>query len=396
MTEQKRKRVRVGLEREEADAWGRLKGMRLGLLVNQASVTGDLAPAPDVIARRFPGRLKALFSPQHGHGGQDQDNMVETAHSVDRRLGIPIFSLYADTREPPPEALEMIDALIIDLQDVGTRVYTFASTVLNCLRAAAEKGVRVLVLDRPNPLGGEILEGNLLSPEMYSFVGPCRFPMRHGLTMGEMARIFDAVFHLGSDLEIVPMEGWRRRMQWPETGLRWIPPSPNMPSFATARVYPGQVIWEGTLVSEGRGTCRPFEIFGAPYMETDLLRRQLDPEALKGCLLQDFVFRPTFHKWHGRLCRGFMIHVLDPVAYRPYHTALSLLQAVMTIHSGDFRWKMPPYEYEYERRPIDLILGDPSLRRDLEAGIPVSALAKGWEADLASFDRWRQPFLLYR
>jgi uncharacterized protein YbbC (DUF1343 family) len=390
-----RKRVLTGLDRIREGEWKRLTGYRLGLLANQASLDGRLHTAREVIGRLLPGHLKALFGPQHGYGGEDQDNMVETSHSHDNKLNIPILSLYSDTREPRSDMFEMIDMLIIDLQDVGTRVYTFASTMLNCLRAAAEQGKKVLVLDRPNPLGGEVVEGNLLRPEFYSFVGPYSLPMRHGLTMGEMARIFNKVFGLDCDLEIMPMEGWRREMLWHETGLRWIMPSPNMPFPETAFVYPGQVVWEGTNLSEGRGTCRPFEIFGAPFLDTRAVKQALESEGTDGCYLQEYLFRPTFHKWEGRLCRGFMIHVLDPHIYRPYFTSIALLSAVMDIHRDDFEWKQPPYEYEYKKKPIDMIMGDPSLRHDLKAGSPLSIIKEKWQADLASFVSWRRPYLLY-
>ncbi|MCP4666613.1 MAG: DUF1343 domain-containing protein, partial [Deltaproteobacteria bacterium] len=317
-----------------------------------------------------------LFGPQHGYGGEDQDNMIETIHSADSTLGIPVFSLYADKREPLPHMLDMIDILIIDLQDVGTRVYTFASTMLTCLKAAAEENKKVLVLDRPNPLGGKAVEGPVLESHYYSFVGPYSLPMRHGLTMGEMARIFNRVFELGCDMEVLSMEGWRREMLWDKTGLKWHMPSPNMPLFETAQVYPGQVLWEGTNLSEGRGTCRPFEIFGAPFLDTDSIKRALEPEAMAGCHLQDYAFRPTFNKWDGELCRGFMMHVTDPHVYRSCYMTTGLLRAVMEIHGESFRWKEPPYEYEYEKTPIDIIVGDASFRRDLESGVPVSMMAE--------------------
>jgi len=390
-----KKRVLTGLDRIREGEWKRLTGYRLGLLANQASLDSRLNTAGEVIDRLLPGQLKALFGPQHGYGGEDQDNMVETAHSHDKKLNIPVLSLYADTREPRPDMFEMIDMLIIDLQDVGTRVYTFASTMLNCLRAAAEQGKKVLVLDRPNPLGGEVVEGNLLRPELYSFVGPYRLPMRHGLTMGEMARIFDKVFGLNCDLEIMPMEGWRREMLWHENGLRWIMPSPNMPFPETALVYPGQVVWEGTNLSEGRGTCRPFEIFGAPFLDTKTVKQALEPEGIEGCYLQEYLFRPTFHKWEGRLCCGFMIHVLDPHVYRPYFTSIAILKAVMQIHRDDLEWKQPPYEYEYKKKPIDMIMGDSSLRHDLKAGALLSLIKEKWQADLESFVLWRRPYLIY-
>ena len=387
--------IKTGLDQIGEVPWKHLKGYRLGLLANQASLDGELNPAVYIINRLFPGRLKALFGPQHGYSGEDQDNMVETDHSYDKALNIPVFSLYSNTREPLRHMLDKIDILIIDLQDVGTRVYTFTSTMLNCLRAAAENGKKVIILDRPNPLGGEVVEGNLLLPELYSFVGSYSFPMRHGLTMGEIAQIFENVFDLSCDLEIIPMCGWHRKMLWNETGLRWIMPSTKMPFPETACVYPGQVLWEGTNLSEGRGTCRPFEIFGAPYLDTDSLKQELAPEVTEGCKLQEYSFRPKFNKWEGELCRGFMLHVLDPEIYRPFYTSIAILQKVIEIHQKDFQWKAPPYEYEFEKKPIDLIVGDSYLRHELELGTTLSILRKKWEKDLKSFIQWRTPYLLY-
>ena len=369
-----------------------LRGLRLGLLSNQASLDRRLRSAETVLSELFPGQLKALFGPQHGHGGEDQDNMVETDHAFDPHSMLPVFSLYSGVREPLPHMLEPIDALIIDLQDVGTRVYTFASTMLACLRAASRAGKRVVILDRPNPLGGQIVEGNLLSPELYSFVGSYALPMRHGLTMGEMAGIFDHVFSLGCDLNVVPMKGWRRSMIWQETGLRWVMPSPNMPVPETAQVYPGQVLWEGTNVSEGRGACRPFEMFGAPFLDTRNVVKGIGKKELQGCVLQEISFRPTFHKWQGEICRGFMIHITRPGSYRPYSLSLALLRETLNLHRPDFAWKEPPYEYEYERLPIDLILGDSTLRQGLEKGINIKGL---WEDELKSYLEWRAPYLLY-
>jgi uncharacterized protein YbbC (DUF1343 family) len=388
-------RVRTGLDRFRDGDWKRFKGYRLGLLANQASVDHQMNPAREIIDRELPGQLSALFGPQHGYGCEEQDNMAETPHARDPVLGIPVYSLYAETREPVPHMLEELDVLIIDLQDVGTRVYTFASTMRLCLQAASRRGRKVLVLDRPNPLGGEIVEGNLLHPDYYSFVGPYRMPMRHGFTMGEMAQLFNRVFELGCDLEIIPMEGWRRSMLWHETGLRWVVPSPNMPLPETAYVYPGQVLWEGTNLSEGRGTCRPFEIFGAPFLDSGEVRRTVPPEALEGCLLQEYTFRPVFHKWAGERCCGFMIHIMDPRAYRPFLTSLALLRTVLDIHGGALEWKAPPYEYEYHRMPIDLIIGDPAVRKDLEMGRPVSFFQERWRTELKEFLDWRTPYLLY-
>jgi uncharacterized protein YbbC (DUF1343 family) len=387
--------VLTGLDCIELEKSKGLKGHRLGLLANQASVNRNLHSAREVISHLLPGQLKALFGAQHGYGGEDQDNMVETPHIHDETLKIPVFSLYAESRHPAPTMFDLIDTLIIDLQDVGTRVYTFASTMLNCLRAAAEYDKRVVILDRPNPLGGDVVEGNLLQPELYSFVGSYSLPMRHGLTIGEMARIFNHLFELDCDLEIIPMQGWHRSMLWNETGLRWVMPSPNMPLLQTAQVYPGQVIWEGTNLSEGRGTCRPFEIFGAPFLEAKAIEQLLDPDAGKGCYLQEYQFRPTFHKWAGELCHGFMIHILDAHAYQPYYTSVALLQAIMELHGRDFAWKQPPYEYEYKKKPIDMIMGNSSLRRGLESGKPLHLIREDWLPELESYVGWRKPYLLY-
>lgn len=388
-------RVATGLDVFREGFWRQLKGFKLGLLSNQASVDGHLRPTKEIISHLLPGRVKALFGPQHGHGGEDQDNMVETENARDPELNIPIFSLYSQTREPLTEMLDLIDILIVDLQDVGTRVYTFASTMLNCLRAAAKCGKKVLILDRPNPLGGEIVEGNLLKPELYSFVGPYSLPMRHGLTMAEMARIFDHAFELEVDLDVVSMNGWNRSMSWHDTGLKWIMPSPNMPLPETAQVYPGQVIWEATNLSEGRGTCRPFEIFGSPFLDTKAVKQALLPDATAGCYLQEVSFRPTFHKWEHEICRGFMIHILDPNTYRPYFSTIALLKAIMETHDRQFEWKTSPYEYEFEKMPIDMILGDSTLRREIEKGADLFPMREKWLKDLESFLEWRRPYLLY-
>lgn len=388
-------RVATGLDVFREAYWKQVRSARLGILCNQASVDGRLKPAADVVAEVLPGRLRALFGPQHGHGGEDQDNMVETDHGWDARFEIPVFSLYAEQREPSPDMLAEIDVLVVDLQDVGTRVYTFASTLLNCLQAAARSSKGVVVLDRPNPLGGRLVEGNLLREDLFSFVGPYRLPMRHGLTMGELAVLFNDVFQIGADLKVVCMEGWQRDMLWGETGLRWVMPSPNMPLPETACVYPGQILWEGTNASEGRGTCRPFEIFGAPFFHPERILARLPVEATQGVLLQPFSFRPTFHKWVDRLCRGFLIHVLDPRVFQPYFTSVALLSVVARIAEGSFAWRDPPYEYEVEILPMDLILGDTHLRKAIEQGEDPLEIRKDWETEQNEFMRWREPYLLY-
>jgi uncharacterized protein YbbC (DUF1343 family) len=362
--------VATGLDQFQGEFWKTLRGQSCGLVANQASVDHNLRNAKDVLSTLLPGQLRVLFGPQHGFRGEDQDNMVETEDYFDPELHIPVFSLYGSSIDRLPDILDTIDLLIIDLQDVGTRVYTFIATMLYCLEQAAKAGKRVLILDRPNPLGGAIVEGNLLRPEFYSLVGAFTLPMRHGMTMGELARLFETAFKIDADITVLPLKGWRRHMVWHDTGLIWIMPSPNMPHAETALVYPGQVLWEGTNISEGRGTCRPFQIFGAPFINPRTVQKALKPEHLAGCYLQEYYFRPTFNKWNGELCGGFMIHVLDSTVYRAFRTSLALLKTIMETCRADFKWRMPPYEYDLDRLPIDLISGDPSVRADLEEAIP--------------------------
>jgi len=389
------KKILTGLDLVAHGEMDALMGLNLGLLANQASLDSSLNHAADIISTKLPGSLKALFGPQHGFGGHDQDNMIETAHGHDKGLDIPVFSLYARAREPLDWMLDEIDAIVVDLQDVGTRVYTFAATMLGCMRTAARLSKKIIILDRPNPLGGNTLEGNVLSNDLISFVGPCPMPMRHGLTMAEMALLFNKALGIGCDLHVIAMRGWSRSMLWNDTGLRWLMPSPNMPLYETALVYPGQVIWEGTNISEGRGTCRPFEIFGAPFFDCSGIADLLPDYALEGCALQPYIFRPTFNKWTGEICKGFMIHVTDPCAYSPYRTSLCLLQAVMRLHGEHFCFKNPPYEYEYEKRPIDLILGASGLAGALEQGAGVMETADSWKKALDEFSAMRKEFLLY-
>ncbi len=388
--------IATGLDQFGQEYWKRFRGQSLGLLANQASVDHNLQNAKDVISSVLPGQLKITFGPQHGFTGEDQDNMVETEDYVDPALHIPTISLYGKKTDRLSHFLDTIDLLVIDLQDVGTRVYTFISTMLFCLKEAAKAGKKVLLLDRPNPLGGVIVEGNLLRPEFYSLVGPFALPMRHGMTMGELANLFIDVFQIDCELTVLPLKGWFRHMLWKDTGLRWVMPSPNMPLSETAQVYPGQVIWEGTNISEGRGTCRPFEIFGAPFINPFVIKKQLASEDMEGCYLQEYYFRPTFNKWKNERCGGFMIHVIDPITYRPYRTSLALLTIIKETYGDEFTWRKPPYEYDFERFPIDLILGDASIRLALEEGKESKELIADYIQELEGFLEFRRPYLIYK
>lgn len=341
-----------------------LHDARFGLLANQASLDSKLRYAHERLVERFPGKLAALFAPQHGFFGEQQDNMVETPHA---RLGPwPVHSLYAESRRPSRSMLRDLDCLVVDLQDVGARVYTFAWTLRLCMEACAESGVSVLVLDRPNPLGGLAVEGPRLPEDHFSFVGLASVPMRHGLTLAELARWMNR--EVGADLHVVPMGGWLRDQGFARTDLRWVPPSPNLPRLEGVLVYPGQVLLEGTNLSEGRGTTTPFEVCGAPFVDPFALRDALGEQRLPGVFFRPIRFEPTFHKWSGRSCGGLFLHVTDPVAFRPYLTTAVLLATIQGLWPGRLQWRPPPYEYEYRRLPIDVLSGDARLRAAIERG----------------------------
>jgi len=388
-------RIALGIETLLDDFPARLKKATLGLLAHQASVDSRLRHSKDVLCHALPGSLKLLFSPQHGFRGEKQDNMIVSDCYKDASTGLPVISLYGSSLKPKPELFKDLDTLLVDLQDVGTRVYTYIHTLALTLETCRDAGVAVYVLDRPNPLGGLEVEGNVLRPEMASFVGRYPIPMRHGMTVGEMALLCNTHFGIGANLTVVPMRGWERSMHFPDTGLTFVPPSPNMPLYETALVYPGQVIWEGTNVSEGRGSTRPFEWFGAPFIDPIELRRSFDKRGLQGLFLRDIAFEPGFGKWRGEICRGFHMHVTDRDLFKPYFTSLCLLQDILGLWPEEFAWKEPPYEYEYERMPIDLILGDSGLRKAIQAGDNLDELRNQWDTKLEEFLEQRLGCLVY-
>ncbi len=388
-------RVTAGLEACLAEPPNILKGTRFGLLLNQASVDRHFRHAHELLDERFPGQLAALFTPQHGLWCEEQDNMVETGHAVEPHLGIPIHSLYSETRVPSAEMLRDLELLVIDLQDVGTRVYTYVWTLSHCLQACASAGVGVLVLDRPNPLGGETAEGALLDPAFSSFVGLAPIPMRHGLTIAELALHLNDLLQIGTDVHVVPMDGWRRDMLWQDTGRAWVPPSPNLPRFEGALVYPGQVLFEGTELSEGRGTTTPFELFGAPFLDPHRLVRAMGRASLPGLHLRPLRFRPTFHKHAGQSCGGLFLHVTDPRTYRPYDAAVTLLSTIRALWPDELRWRPPPYEYETDRMPIDILSGSSALRETIDAGGGKEELSACTKLDATAWWKEVGPHLLY-
>jgi uncharacterized protein YbbC (DUF1343 family) len=372
-----------------------IEGRRVGLLCNPASIDAKFRHTADRLFEDRDVTLAALFGPQHGFRSNLQDNMIETPHAQDCRRKVPIFSLYSETREPTPEMLERMDLLVVDLQDVGTRVYTFVYTMANCMRAAARHGIPVVVCDRPNPIGGEDVEGALLQEPWTSFVGQFPIPMRHGMTIGELALLFNDAFGIGADLEVVPLEGWRRAMYHDETGLPWVIPSPNLPTLDSAIVYPGAVLIEGTMLSEGRGTTRPFELIGAPWIDGERLAREMNARDLPGVHFRPVFFEPTFQKHARQTCGGCQIHVLDRRSFLPLRTAVELIDEFRREQPSRFAWREPPYEYEHDKEPIDILYGSDRLRQTLDADGDADALVASWRVEEEDFRRTRQKYLLY-
>jgi len=387
--------MRVRLGSDVLLSSGRLKGSRIGVVCNHASLDRDFGHLIGKLAAAEGVTLAAIFGPQHGFRSDVQDNMVETPHGDDPRLRVPIYSLYSETREPTAEMLRGIDALVIDLQDIGARIYTYIYTMANCLRAAARHGVRVIVCDRPNPIGGTNVEGACLQPGWESFVGQFPLPMRHGMTIGELAALFNDAFGIGALLDVVRMEGWSRNMYADGTGLPWVMPSPNIPTLDTAIVYPGTVLFEGTMLSEGRGTTRPFELVGAPWIEAERFAAEMNGLGLPGAYFRPAGFEPTFQKHARQPCGGCQIHVTDRDAFRPVITGVALIDTFRRLDTGRFAWRQPPYEYEHDKMPIDILAGSDTLRQQVESGTPIAEIAASWKDDETEFERLRRPFLMY-
>lgn len=383
----------LGSERLLASS--RLNGLKVGVLANPSSTDHGLRHIADLLAASPQHRLTAIFGPQHGFRSDLQDNMIESPHATDPRRKVPIFSLYSETREPTQEMLDLIDVLVIDLQDVGARIYTYIYTMANCLRAAAKAGLPVIVCDRPNPIGGVAIEGPMLEPGYESFVGQFPIPMRHGMTVAELARLINEHDGIGAALEVVPMEGWSRDMYFDDTGLPWVMPSPNMPTLDTAIVYPGTVLFEGTMVSEGRGTTRPFELIGAPWLDGERLAAHMNELSLGGVHFRPAIFEPTFQKHARTTCGGIQIHVTSRREFEPVITGVALLHACYGLAPDGFRWRQPPYEYEHDKMPIDILAGSPLLREQIERQTPLQDIAENWRAGVGAFEEARKPYLLY-
>jgi uncharacterized protein YbbC (DUF1343 family) len=372
-----------------------LDGLRVGVVCNPSSVDHGLVNIVDRLAAHPRARLAAIFGPQHGFRSDVQENMIETAHGRDELRRVPVYSLYSETREPTPEMLSGLDVLVVDLQDVGTRIYTYIYTLAYCLIAARKAGLKVIVCDRPNPIGGEQVEGPMLVRGFESFVGMYPIPMRHGMTIGELARLFNEHFSLGAALEVVAMHGWRRSMYHDDAQAPWVMPSPNMPTLDSAIVYPGTVLFEGTNVSEGRGTTRPFELVGQPGAVAERFAERLNALALPGVFFRPAVFEPTFHKYAKTTCGGCQIHVLDRRTFEPVLTGVALTRAFREADPGRFQWRQPPYEYEHEKLPFDILAGSSELREQIEAGMSAIDIARSWKEPVAGFAAVRERFLIY-
>ena len=391
-----RQPLRLGLEVLLQDVPRVMQGARVGLICNQSSVNHAFEHAADLLHSHSAFKLTALFGPQHGIRGDVQDNMIETDHGMDRKTGLPVHSLYSETREPTQKMLEDVDVLVFDMQDVGCRIYTFVYTLANCMKIAGQLGKPVVVCDRPNPINGVDTSGNILEPEYASFVGLFPLPTRHGMTVAELAQMFRDRFNVQCDLHIVPMEGWKRQFWFDDTDAPWVMPSPNMPTLDAATVFPGTVHFEGTQVSEGRGTTKPFELIGSPYIDPDAYADALKNLALPGVVFRACGFQPTFQKHAKVTCGGVQIHVVDRERFDSVLTGVAMVKVAHDMYPNEFRWKEPPYEYVFDKNPFDVISGTNKIREAIEQGIDLDTIKDGWQAPLAEFGNTRAPYLLYR
>lgn len=379
---------RLGVEVLLEDRVDLLRGKRVGLVTNATGLDSRLRSDVDRFAAHPGFTLVALFGPEHGVRGDVQAG-DHVASSRDAATGLPVHSLYGEHREPTPAMLAGIDVLVFDIQDVGTRFYTYPYTLAGVMRAARRAGIPVVVADRPDPLGGVQVEGPVLDPALASFVGQFPIPIRHGLTLGELATLFNTEFGIGAELHVVAMQGWRRGDEPLRGALPWVPPSPNMPTPDTALAYPGLGLLEGTNVSEGRGTTRPFETLGAPWVDAQALADRLDAQDLPGVRFRPAWFTPTFSKHAGQACAGVQLHVTDRAAFRPVRTGIAVLKALHDLHPQDFAFLPgePPF--------FDRLAGVDWLRDAILRGDPLDAIEARWQPGLADFQAVRQRYLLY-
>jgi uncharacterized protein YbbC (DUF1343 family) len=390
--------VVLGIEKLATEPGTRKKihGRRIGLVAHPASTDSNLRHAIDALADAG-ARIEALFGPEHGLGGEAQD-MEPVAGAAIGPMSLPLFSLYGRDEKslaPSEEALLGLDALVVDLFDVGARYYTFVWTSVLCLRICHKLGLDLILTDRPNPLGGQIVEGAPQKEGFLSFVGLSPVSNRHGLTAGEIVSMAAKQEGIGDALDIVPMDGWRRSMLFGETGLPWVMPSPNMPTFETALVYPGLCLIEGTWASEGRGTARPFELVGAPGIDGRAVASRLEKMKLEGVRFRPVSFKPGFQKHAGKICGGVQIHVTDPRGFPPYRTGVAVLLALRAEAGQGFKWRDQPYEFVTDRPAIDLLTGSTAVREGVEQGAALDEIEQTWLKGEAEFRQYRREFFLY-
>jgi uncharacterized protein YbbC (DUF1343 family) len=387
--------VQTGLARILDDASAVIAGRRVGLVCNPTAVDCELRHAIDLLGQVC--KLTALFGPEHGVRGDAQD-MISVDTARDARSGLPVHSLYGTTEAslaPTRAMLDDVDLLVFDIQDVGARYYTFVWTMVLAMRACAQAGKAFVVLDRPNPIGGTLIEGGAIAAGFESFVGLVSCPNRHGMTAGEIARWRHAVEGLDLELAVVGMQGYRRDMRYEHTGLPWVMPSPNMPTADTALVYPGMCLVEGTELSEGRGTTRPFELAGAPWIDGYRLAEQLAAMGLPGVAFRPVVFTPTFQKHAGQACGGVQLHVTNTDTFRPYRTGVAFVKACRDQAPERFQWRHRAYEFVDKIPAIDLLAGSAKLREGIDAGASLDELAARWPRDEGTFREARAEYLLY-
>lgn len=390
--------MRFGIDVQVAKNFAELKGKRVGAIVNPTSVDSRFVHLIDLLHAAPGVTLGALFGPEHGVRGEAQYMVAVDDVARDRRTGVPVYSLYGHTFEsltPRAEWLQGLDALVFDIQDVGSRYYTYIYTMALAMKAAARAKLAFHVLDRPNPIGLTLTEGNLVGEKYRSFVGLYALPTRHGLSAGEIARLLNEQEKIGVELRVTPVEGLDRSTTWKELDRAFIPPSPNMPTPDTALVYPGMCLGEGTNVSEGRGTCRPFEQFGAPYLKSYEVADELNALKLPGVTFRPCAFTPTFDKWKGQSCEGAFIHVTDPKAFLSLRTGVAIFQACYALGGKDFAWRDDAYEFVEDVPAFDLLCGTDEVRKGIEAGLPLDSLFDGFEGELRSFEPLRRRYALY-
>jgi len=387
--------VRCGLEVILANP-KRIRGRKVGLLINPTSCTRDINSSYPVLKEVLGKNLVCIFGPEHGFRGEAQDQAG--IHDYCLPDGTEVHSLYgysSETLKPSKDVLSSIDLLIYDIQDIGTRYYTYVYTLSHCMEACCEAGIEVMVLDRPNPINGATVEGNLLEQEFASFVGRFSIAVRHGLTVGELASMFKDEFGIDCELAIVKVRGWKREMWFDNTGLPWISPSPNMPTLDTATVYPGMCLLEGTNISEGRGTTRPFEVFGAPWIDAEKFAAELNSLGLGGCKFRPCYFIPTFNKYKGQVCGGAQLHVIDRERFRPFATGIAVISTARKMYPDSFRWKRGAYEFEHRRLAFDLLCGTDRIREMIESEASIDEIERSYRSDEQEFSELRKPYLLY-